>query len=75
MKQVVALQNIISAQRKAWGQEYIGGMQIASAKWASDAYVPVAIRTARKLAHAVVVTCDDEGTVRFMALPHPKESI
>lgn len=56
-------------RRRVWGQEYFGGVQITSAVWSTDMTVPVAIRTARKLGHAVVCLGDDGGEIRFMALP------
>lgn len=72
-KDVVALQSVLNTQRRTWAQEYIGGVEIARIHWddALDSRL-VAVRTARKLNHAVVVVGDDGGTLRLVALPHPK---
>lgn len=71
-KRVRELESAIEAQRRTWSQEYFGATQVASANWEPLDSRPVAIRTARKLGHAVVVIAQDDGLVRFMALPHPK---
>lgn len=71
-KRVVELEREIQAQRRTWGTEWPGGVSIGSVKWDANANVPTAIRTARRLAHGVVVTVDDGGTVNFLALPLPK---
>lgn len=73
LKRVKALEHAFSLQRRSWAQEYLGGMQIGTAKWDALDSRPVAIRTAQKLGHAVVVDADSEGLVRFVALPHHKE--
>lgn len=73
-KEVARLRDVIYRQRKAWSAEYLGGIEIHRHKfdnsWASEV-----VRTARKLGHAVVVIGDDSETLRFVALPHPKETI
>lgn len=72
-KRVVELEGAIQSQRRWWSHEWLGGVSIASATWNDpNATTPVAIRTARRLAHAVVATVDDAGTVNFVALPLPK---
>ena len=58
-------------QRRFWGQEFYGIVEIATATWGTNDPVPIAVRTARKLRHAVVVLSHDDGTVRFHALPLP----
>lgn len=73
-KRVERLEGIISAQRRNWAAEYLGGVRVQSAKWDAEHRIPVAVRTARKCGHAVVVTAEDDGTVYFVALPHPAES-
>lgn len=74
-KRLAALETAVERQRSVWSQEYIHGVEIASAKWdAGTDYVPNAVRTARKLGHAVVAVGDDTGKIRFVALPHPKVS-
>lgn len=72
-KRVTALETVLKNQRRMWAQEYIGA-EIASAAWEPMAALPVAVRTARKLGHAVVVIGNETGTLRFVALPHPSES-
>ena len=68
-------ERVIENQRRFWSQEYLGATEIQRCQWESLAAIPVAIRTARKLNHAVVCIGEDDGTVRFMALPHPKVAI
>lgn len=71
-KEVARLTGIIRAQRRTWSQEYIGGIHLQTVPWQPNDSVPVSIRTARSLGHAVVCMCDETGQVRFIALPHPK---
>lgn len=71
-KRVAELESGIEKQRRVWGQEYIGGVQIASSKWAEDSPVPAQVKVARKLGHAVVVSGDDNQTLYFHALPLSK---
>lgn len=71
-KRVDAFEVIFEDQRRVWGQEYFHAVNIASLALAKEHDVPIAVRTARKLGHAVVVLGDDGGGLRFMALPHPK---
>lgn len=73
-KQVEALQRQIKNQRQRWSQDYIG-VEIARTAWEPHGAIPTAIRTARKLDHAVVAIGGDDGTVRFVALPHPSELV
>ena len=73
-KEVERLKGIIQAQRRTWSQEYTGGTHIGSVTWQPNEQMPVAIRTARKLGHAVVCVGSDSGEIRFVALPHPKEA-
>ena len=68
-KRVDELVGVLERQRAIWSQEYIGGAEIARTTWQPLEAIPVAVRTARKLRHAVVVVGDDGGTVRFVALP------
>lgn len=56
------------------GQEYVHGVEVATVTF-SNADVVAAIRTARKLRHAVVCVGDDTNVVRFIALPHPSEAL
>lgn len=65
---------MIQTQRNRWAQEYPGGAEIARTTWEPLGYVPVAVRTARKLNHAVVaIGNDNDGVIRFVALQHPSE--
>ena len=74
-KRVEALERQIKGQRERWTGDYIG-VEVSRAEWQPLDPVPVAIRTARKLGHAVVaVGNQNDGTVRFVALPHPSESV
>lgn len=68
-KRLTELEQAENSRRNGWVREYPGGVNIASVSWAKDERIPVAIRTARLLGHAVVVTADDGGGVRFFALP------
>ena len=69
----------LEEQERLWRQkkapEYWQGLDIATIKWEPNDPVPVAIRTANRLAHAVMVSARDDGTVRFIALPHPQQVI
>ncbi len=71
-KRLEELEHQIERQRSQWSQEFVRGAEIARAKWESADFAPVAIRTARKLGHAVVCVADDSGLVRFVALPIAK---
>jgi hypothetical protein len=73
-RRVEELESRERARRATWGQEWFGGVVVASCKWEPSDVVPVAIRTARLLTHAVVVKADDAGNVRFVALPHYKDA-
>jgi hypothetical protein len=53
---------------QSWATRWPGGVNIVSSKWAANDAVPMAIRTARKLGHAVIALADDDGAVRFIAL-------
>lgn len=68
LKRVRELEYLLANERRVWGAEYPGGVQIASAAYAKDSTVNTAVMTARKLKHAVVAVADDVS-VRFIALP------
>lgn len=73
-KRVTELERRELDRRRVWGQEWFGGVNIATIKYEdADHKIPVSIRTARRLGHAVVVVGDDSGQLRFVALPHPKD--
>jgi hypothetical protein len=64
-KRVNVLEAAQRDRERRWSASWPGGTVIATAKWDANVLVPVAIRTARALGHAVVVTADDDGLVRF----------
>ena len=69
-KRVEILERAIERQRASYSQEWFGGVNITSAELHQvDA---AAIRTARRLSHAVVVIGDESNTVKFMALPQSR---
>lgn len=71
-KQVRHLHTVLDLQRRAWGDEWPdGGVNIG--RLSADTQLQVAVETARKLRHAVVVTVSD-GRLLFHALPLPKET-
>ena len=74
-KRVRQLEEAFRNQRHSGSQDYFGASTIAAVQWGPDQVVPVAVRTARKLKHVVVVLVDNSGLVRFMALPHPSEKV
>lgn len=72
-KKVATLVGQEEARRRVWGEEWFGGVNIATVTYDPAHAVLVAIQTARRLRHAVVVIGDDSGTLRFMALPLAKQ--
>lgn len=75
MKLVAALERQIKNQRDRWSGDYIG-KEIGRVSWGQADSIPTAIRTARRLDHAVVaISSENSGEIRFVALPHPSESI
>ncbi len=68
-KRVQMLSEAEDRRRRRWGQEWLGGVEIARAQWEPTGSIPVATRTARALGHAVVCVGDETGVVRFIALP------
>lgn len=71
-KRVNALESAIEKQRQVWSQEYVGGVEIGRAESEAMGCIPVAVRTARQLEHAVVVVGSETGLIRFIALPQAK---
>lgn len=71
-KRCEVLASQIRDQRRIWGQDYPGGIEIARCTFETGAN---AARVARKLGHAVVLIGNDTSEVRFVALPHPSEGI
>lgn len=70
-KRVNELERREKSRFSRWGSEYVGGTNICAAKFDQDGKIHTAIKTARVLKHAVVVTTDDTGAVYFHALPAP----
>ncbi len=75
LKRVAQLEALVEKQRSFYFQEYIGATQITRCQHGKDGEVVTAIRTARKLGHAVVCIEQEDGIVRYNALPHPAEPI
>ena len=71
-RRVAELEGVLDRQRRRWASDYPGGVEICSARFDSENALPVAVRTARSLGHAVVVIASNEGYVRFQALPLPR---
>lgn len=74
-KRVAELEGLEYRRRRAWASEWPHGTEIAAVKLVEYASVPVSIRVARRLNHAVVCTVSDDGTVRFIALPLAEKSV
>lgn len=70
-KRATELERILDGQRNAWSQTFPNGTNIGTTS-APESTV-TAIRTARKLGHAVVVV-QHGSELLFYALPHPKEN-
>jgi hypothetical protein len=73
-KRVSELESVLANQRRLYAQEWTGGTEIGTATFTED-IVTTAIRTARRLNHAVVVVGNETRTIRFIALPHPKAGL
>lgn len=70
-RRVQQLETAEIKRRSAWSSEYPGGVNICNILYSQDDFHAVAIRTARKLGHAVVVV-ERSGELNFMALPLPE---
>jgi hypothetical protein len=57
-------------RRRGWSADYPGGVHIASVEYSADHRLLVAIGTARRLGHAVVVV-ERSGELLFYGIPHP----
>lgn len=75
VKRVAALEHMVEQERSRYSQQYIGAKEIVRCQHGELGEVVIAIRTARKLGHAVVCIEQEDGIVRYNALPHPKEPI
>lgn len=68
-RRVVELEEQEFRRRNAWAGEWFGGVEIARIQLLRDSAVPTAIKTARKLTHAVIVIAEANDELRFVALP------
>lgn len=68
-KRVQELEGIIDRQRFAWATNWPGGTHLGSVNYGEPNVLVAAARTARRLKHAVVVTCDDDNRMELYALP------
>jgi hypothetical protein len=66
-KRVEELEAMEDKRRMAWRSEYPGGVFLEGI--AVQPWTYAALKTARKLGHAVVVTTNGENTLQFYALP------
>jgi hypothetical protein len=66
-KRVEQLERARDLQRSAWAAEWVGGVHLK--RLTVDAAPYTAVLTARKLGHAVVVTCQNDNTLDLFALP------
>ena len=67
-KRVAELEDQDDSRRLRWAGDWPGGVEIARVQF-SEMGAPMAIRTARKLKHAVVAIENGSCEVRFLALP------
>lgn len=67
-KRVAELEQLIEDQHRSWSKEWIGGTHIRTLDAAANGELRAAIKTARMLKHAVVVTLSDTQ-ILFYALP------
>lgn len=70
-KRVRELEQRENSRFARWSSDYVGGTNICTQHVEVNGLVHVAIKTARILKHAVIVTTDDAGRVYFYALPAP----
>jgi len=68
---VKELERVIEHQRRRYGQEWPGGIEIGSLVTENE--TAAIVRTARRLQHGVVVVGDETAKLRFIALPLPME--
>ena len=68
-KRVYELEQQESQRRNSWVAEWPNSIHVANIPGDKvDRSIGAAIRTARKLRHAVVVTCKDDDTLNFHAI-------
>lgn len=66
-KRVAEFESLERTRRNAWATEWPKGISIDALGVAAS--TAAAVRTARKLKHAVVATIDDNNTLRLFAMP------
>jgi hypothetical protein len=67
-KRVQTLEFEHRARMNAWGKEY-PGIDIGQMSIGAEGKIISALRTARKLKHAVVALAETDGTIYFFAVP------
>lgn len=67
-KRVEELEAERNAQRNRWARDYPGGTHIGGITRERD-WLSGRIEAARMLGHAIVATEDNDGTIKFYALP------
>lgn len=71
-KRVQELERREESRFALWGSDYPYGTQICALALDPKGVVSTAIKTARRLGNAIVVTVADDGTVYFFALSGPR---
>ena len=67
LKRVAELEEVLSAQCRSWTSEWPGGVELGYLDYGTDHWLYSAVRTARRLGHAVVATHADDGRIRLLA--------
>jgi hypothetical protein len=68
-RRVQELEDTIDRQRNAWATDWPNGTHLGSVNYGAPNVLVAAARTARRLGHAVVVTCNDDNQMELYALP------
>lgn len=72
LRKLARLENQMDNQRKSYIQEWPGGVHIGSSNPSIE--IITAVKTSRKLGHAVVTIQVNEGRLDHYALPLPKDA-
>lgn len=67
-KRLKELEDFYEQINRIYSQDVVGGVNIATISLDAGAASPVAVRTARRLGHCVVVLGNETGELRFMAV-------
>lgn len=70
-KRAKELEDQLDRQRRRWGAEFIGGTHLGTLPYERDWFIG-RIESARMLGHAIIVTEEGDGKLKFLALPLPK---